>query len=295
MIPVLAAADRRLPSSRIGVAAFGEASSRVAEQRVPRREVTRRLLHDRCLPLRWSAMGLGACDRVKLRKLRILLRDLLRRGIWHCTGLKIRMLKDLPCRHALVWVPFQHVFHDVDPVLIGLGYQRLEPGRHKLREAEANRGRELVTVRPLALARRSEHGANLEELVGLGSTRKERPQRVEFCHDAAACPQVQRRIVNGAPQQNLWRSVPAGGNVIGEGWPCADLSREPEVCEFHRIPAIQQVFRLHVTMEIATFVYMVKSLDCLEHDVADLAFRERLHASLHQLVEVALHVLENHV
>lgn len=51
--------------------------------------------------------------------------------------------------------------------------------------------------------------ADLKDLIHFTVPREKRSESVEFSHDAAHSPQVNRRAVGGRPEQDLWSSIPS--------------------------------------------------------------------------------------
>ena len=67
---------------------------------------------------------------------------------------------------------------------------------------------------------RAKDGTDLEKLIDLTAAREEGAQCVEFCHDAAQCPDVNGRAVAGGAQQHLRGTVPATPTCVClQAWP----------------------------------------------------------------------------
>mmetsp|Transcript_23539 Transcript_23539/g.65440 ORF Transcript_23539/g.65440 Transcript_23539/m.65440 type:complete len:225 (+) Transcript_23539:921-1595(+) len=207
--------------------------------------------------------------------------------------LEVRVLQALEDRGPLARIPLQHAVHHVDGLSACVGHEHVEPRGRALGEAETDFRRELVAVRPGRLRGRAQDGADLVELVRLGRSRKQWPEGVQLCHDASARPQIQRRVVGGATEQRFRGAVPARRHIVCERRPCADLPCKPEVREFHDVPTHEDVFGLHVAVEVTVLVHMVQPLEHLEHQVSNLGFRQLPGLRLCKLIQIGLHVLED--
>mmetsp|Transcript_80363 Transcript_80363/g.209621 ORF Transcript_80363/g.209621 Transcript_80363/m.209621 type:complete len:458 (+) Transcript_80363:198-1571(+) len=239
------------------------------------RTTRRRLLPCRRGPLSRHVVG-GRCSRLDV-------------------GVEVCHLQRLGHRQPRLWGPLQEAVHDVYRLLAGPGNDRRQVGRDHLWKLEPYLRGELVALLPHLRRGRPDHRADLEELVGLGGARHQGPEGVELRHDAAAGPNVHGRVVRGAPKQGLWGPVPPGRHVICVRRAGTDLLGEAEIRELHRVPAHKDVFWLHVAVEVAVPVATVQRLEDLVHDVPHLALLEHLGAPLRVLVEVRVHVLEDHV
>lgn len=58
-----------------------------------------------------------------------------------------------------------------------------------------------------------QHLANFEYRVNFTGSREERPEGVNFCHDAAHGPDVNGGAVVSRPQEYFWSPVPGGTKV----------------------------------------------------------------------------------
>jgi len=76
---------------------------------------------------------------------------------------------------------------------------------------------------------RSQHGADLEELVHLAAAREEGTKGVELGHDAAHCPEVDGAAVVGGVQEYLRCPVPSCGDVVRERRPRSDLPGQSKI------------------------------------------------------------------
>ncbi len=72
--------------------------------------------------------------------------------------------------------------------------------------------------RPSVLRRRAHHPEDLVQLVvNVPDPRKARVAVEHFYEDAAHAPDVQRGVVVGRPQQDVWWTIPKGYNFVGIG------------------------------------------------------------------------------
>ena len=66
------------------------------------------------------------------------------------------------------------------------------------------------------------------------------------------------------PEENLWSSVPPGGDVVSVGRPRPDLPGQAEVRDLDEVGAhAEQVLRLHVAVKVAVFVHEGEALQHL--------------------------------
>lgn len=95
-----------------------------------------------------------------------------------------------------------------------------------------------------------EHLLYHEELINLRLSCKKRLPIGKFTHDAPEGPDVNvLAIVRGAEQQ-LWRAVPACGNIVRQGCVCGHCAGKAEVAqaqgEVRRVD--EKIFRFDVAM-----------------------------------------------
>jgi hypothetical protein len=103
----------------------------------------------------------------------------------------------------------------------------------------------------------------------------------------------------------LESDIPAGGDVIGEGWSGADFASEAEIADLEDIIIDEEVFGFHIAVEEAVLVHVGESAGDLENHASeigqqllDFPLGELLALLLHlgvDLVEVVIEVLEHHV
>mmetsp|Transcript_46256 Transcript_46256/g.122721 ORF Transcript_46256/g.122721 Transcript_46256/m.122721 type:complete len:227 (+) Transcript_46256:364-1044(+) len=160
-----------------------------------------------------------SCGR-KQWQLRVIPRDLL-----PAFSLEEMVCQTALCGEPVIWVPGHHAVHQLDTIWPSVVHDGLQLRGHQLRPTVAHLRGQFEPFGPVSLSRGAENGTDLEHLVHLGLPRKERSKSVQFSHDAAARPKIQRRIVHGASQEDLWCPVPPSRNVIGEGRSGSDLPR----------------------------------------------------------------------
>mmetsp|Transcript_25471 Transcript_25471/g.78404 ORF Transcript_25471/g.78404 Transcript_25471/m.78404 type:complete len:353 (-) Transcript_25471:83-1141(-) len=156
---------------------------------------------------------------------------------------------------------------------------------------------------PRGLVGRAEDAEDSEQLVDFGIAREERATRSHFSEDAADGPEVDRRGVVLAAEQDLGGAVPERDDFVGVG----ALARgregagEAEVGEFEGAVATieEEILRLEVSVEDASLVAIRDAAEHLEekaHGLRRLQAAPRLPARrVHVMLEILVQELEGQV
>ena len=102
---------------------------------------------------------------------------------------------------------------------------------------------------------------DLEDLINLRVTHKERSFLDEFSEDAADCPHVDAQGVLLLTQKDFWSSVPKSLNFMGQGldWD-GESSRKSEITDFEiALVGDKDVLRFEVSVEDPVGVHVVNS------------------------------------
>ena len=138
---------------------------------------------------------------------------------------------------------------------------------------------------------------DLKDLVDFTITTKEGLFLDELSKDASHCPDIHAETVLPLAQQDLWRAVPEGLNLMREGlnWNSKSAG-EAKISNFeHPVLVDQKVLRLEVAVDDAAGVAEIDAVDQLEHNEADLVLRDRVFVLREVFFEVVLRVLEHQV
>ena len=102
---------------------------------------------------------------------------------------------------------------------------------------------------------------DLEDLINLRVTHKERSFLDEFSEDAADCPHVDAQGVLLLTQKDFWSSVPKSLNFMGQGldWD-GESSRKSEITDLKiALVGDKDVLRFEVSVEDPVGVHVVNS------------------------------------
>ena len=121
---------------------------------------------------------------------------------------------------------------------------------------------------------------------------------MEYPEDAAGGPDVDADRVTGGSEQDLWSSVPAGGDVVGQHGGGAsgvgDRPAETEVAHFDVAVGVEEdVGGLDVSVEELGRVKVLESLEQLPGDVLLVNISED--ACSYHSMEVCLHMVKGEV
>ena len=135
---------------------------------------------------------------------------------------------------------------------------------------------------------------NSYQLISFCCAWEQRNPCIQLSYDSSQSKQVHRRIVVTSSEECFWCPVPSGGNVLREWRFSSDLPCQPIISQFDGAVVLEHVLRFHIPVKVSLPVHIRQRLQGLKGDVSDLVMRQ-FTLLLQQLIDVAVHVLEDEV